>query len=182
MPSIRKAGVRTISPVLAAVFVDDAKALRVAIDKGEPIDERDGEGRTPLCHALVDGRTSLVRALLAAGADPNAVDGKGETPLHLAVRHHRANEARMLLQRGSLVDAQDANGNTPLWRAVFAHQGNEELISLLLENGASPDRANRDGVSPRSLAESVADPEVRHLFVEDISMVPAFPVKRNAKK
>ena len=173
MPTIRKAGVRTISPVLAAIFVDDAKALRAALEKGEPIDERDTEGRTPLFQACADGRTSLVRALLAAGADPNAIDARGETPLHTAVRHHRVNEARLLLQRGALVDSQDANGNTPLWRAVFAHQGNEEAIALLVERGANPDRPNRDGVSPRSLAESVADPEVRQLFDAELAMAPA---------
>jgi ankyrin repeat protein len=77
------------------------------------------------------------------------------------------------LQKVALVDAQDANGNTPLWRAVFAHQGNEELIALLLENGANPERANRDGVTPLSLAEAVADPEVRHLFESDVVFVPA---------
>jgi ankyrin repeat protein len=173
MPSIRKAGARTISPVLAAVFVDDAHALRAAIAQGEPVDARDGEGRTPLFQALLDGRTSLVRALLASGADPNAVDGRGETPLHVAVRLRRASEARLLIQKGALVDAQDANGNTPLWRAVFAHQGNEEVIGTLLEHGANPDRPNRDGVTPRALAESVADPEVRQLLDAQVSMLPS---------
>ena len=153
------------SRLFSAVFVDDRRALEGALRAGENAEVRDADGRTPLFQALVEGRTRLVQALLEFGASASARDHRGETPLHVAARHHRFHEARWLLEHGAEVEAADDAGNTPLHRAVFAQSGSEEIIALLLQAGADPDRANRNGLGARALADQVAPPELRQLFL-----------------
>ena len=56
----------------------------------------------------------MVGALLAAGAEVNAVDKDGDTPLHLASRYGREVVVGALLAAGAEVNAVDNNGKTPL--------------------------------------------------------------------
>ncbi|MEU9510742.1 ankyrin repeat domain-containing protein [Micromonospora sp. NPDC048170] len=65
--------------------VEDVALLRRLCDAGVPIGARDRRGRTALHVAVGDGGTpELVRALLAAGADPHAPDGDDLTARDLA--------------------------------------------------------------------------------------------------
>ncbi|MEU4775337.1 ankyrin repeat domain-containing protein [Micromonospora sp. NPDC023644] len=65
--------------------VEDVALLRRLCDAGVPIGARDRRGRTALHVAVGDGGSpELVRALLAAGADPHAPDGDDLTARDLA--------------------------------------------------------------------------------------------------
>ena len=48
------------------------------------VDMQDGDGRTPLHHACVDGNQEVAEVLLAAKADPRLVDCDGQNPMHWA--------------------------------------------------------------------------------------------------
>jgi ankyrin repeat protein len=65
---------------------------------------------------------------------------------------------------GASVSSRDENGNTALSNAVYAYQGGPDCISLLLDAGADPDLANNYGVSPRSLAQNIANYDTRKFF------------------
>src|SRR3954468_4300093 len=121
----------------------------------------DRYGRTELHYAAREGDPSKVVALLAQGLNPGAPDDDGRTPLHAAVQAWSLPCCVSLLDAGAPVDARDANGNTPLADAVFASRGREDLIKLMRERGAGPTLKNNHGVSPLSLARTIANFDVR---------------------
>lgn len=70
----------------------------------------------PLHVAALFGRSSIVRGLIAAGADPNAADERGARPLHwaTALRGERCRRVvGVLLRRAADPFALDATGRTP---------------------------------------------------------------------
>lgn len=82
---------------------------------------RDCNGSTPLHRAAAMGNPRAVRALIAAGADVNAMDCVGETPLHdsMLVASPSEVEARveivwMLLRACARADVKNHLGKTPL--------------------------------------------------------------------
>jgi len=121
-------------------------------------------GRTPLHYAALDGDAARVRQLLASGLIADAADDNGWTPLHFAAQSNAADATAILLDAGASVDAQEANGNTPLSTAVFNSRGHGEVIKLLRAHGANPHAKNDHGVSPLSLARTIANFDVRQFF------------------
>jgi uncharacterized protein len=105
----------------------------------------------------------LAERLIAEGCEIDRQDSQGWTPLHFAAQEWSVPVASVLIAKGALVDLKDGHGNTPLWRAVFNSRGRGDLIALLLKAGADPDVANAHGVSPRALAETMANFDVKQL-------------------
>jgi hypothetical protein len=56
------------------------------LDAGAAVDVRDDNQQTPLHRAAARGKAPIVEALLARGAEVNAIDGLGRTPLGVALR------------------------------------------------------------------------------------------------
>lgn len=111
----------------------------------------------PPWDAAASGDLVKVRALIEQGAEVNASDANGWTALHFAAQAQSAPVAAELLAAGATVDSPDEHGNTPLWRAVFSHRTEPATLRTLLAAGADPDRDNAHGVSPRALAEHIAN-------------------------
>jgi uncharacterized protein len=134
---------------------------------GATVDSRDPDGRTPLINAVGRGESTTVADLIKRGAAVNAADRRGWTALHMAAESHRVELARVLLDAGAAIESEDAHGNTPLWRAVFVSKGRGEMITFLLARGADRNHSNRHGVSPQSLAETIATSDVAQFFRSD---------------
>jgi ankyrin repeat protein len=124
----------------------------------------DRTGRDHLANAVIDRDMVALKRLLAENCDPNHSDHAGWTPLHFAAQNNDEEAVRMLLKCGASTSVSDEYGNTPLWRAVFSYRGGSECISALLEAGADPDVTNNHGVSPRSLAHTIANNDARKVF------------------
>lgn len=73
-------------------------------------DLRTALGSTPLHLAAMNGDASAMKALLAAGANPNARDNEGATPLHMAAYASRADYVKLLLEAGADPLAKTDNG------------------------------------------------------------------------
>jgi len=97
---------------------------------------------TVLHVAVEKDYSSVVEALLAKGADPNAQDSEGTTPLHLAAGQDSVEIASMLIASGAQIDAKNAFGSTALHIAAF--QGQHDTVDLLVKAGASVDAQEND--------------------------------------
>lgn len=126
----------------------------------------DEYGRTPLHYAAADGKVEEVIRLLAAGANPNAQDDNGWSPLHFAAQAVSPGATEALLAAGAQTELKDSFGNTALSKAVFESRGNGSVIQLLRRAGADPHAANSSGVTPLSLARTIANFNVRQFFTD----------------
>jgi hypothetical protein len=118
-------------------------------------------GDTALHLAAAGYRVEIVRRLLAAGADPNAVRNHRQSgPLHYAADGYingpawdakrQVKTIGVLLDAGAAINAQDKNGAAPLHRAVRTRCA--AAVRFLLKAGADPKLKNKSGSTPFHLA------------------------------
>jgi Ankyrin repeats (3 copies) len=133
---------------------------------------------TPLWYAYARGRNeTLYTYLLSVGASPdncmfaiawyddakaaalfNAHGAKiddvagSDTPFIAAIKWRKFNVAEWFLKNGSNVNFADQEGNTVLFYAV-KRNFQIEYIRLLLQYGANFNKENKEGLSPKKLAE-----------------------------
>jgi ankyrin repeat protein len=119
----------------AARAGDSARVVTLLEASPELLSVKDGDGMTPLHHAVVGGHTELARLLLDRGADVSATDAQGQTPLHLAAYGGDAASTALLLARGAEVMARALRGRTPLFMAVNWGK-NLEVVRRLIAAGA----------------------------------------------
>lgn len=109
--------------------MEGTAALEELLRRGE-IPLEDGRGRTFLAAAADVGRIDVLRALLAAGADPNftGIDDMGQQALPIAIERDNLEAVELLLAHGT-----DPNG-AALTAAVT--RGSAKGLLLLLKAGA----------------------------------------------
>ena len=94
----------------------------------------------------------VVRLLLEASADKDAVMQHGVTALHIAALNGHVDVVRLLLQAGSDLNAamQDGTGATALY--IATQNGHADIVQLLLEAGAEKDTAKQNGATALCIA------------------------------
>jgi ankyrin repeat protein len=100
----------------------------------------------PLQLACKSQGASTVKALIQAGADPNA--GVGDKPIQIACKSGAPEVVPVLLEAGADVDFGEGIGtglelNTPLGRAVYRRH--VPIITMLLKRGANTNACNATG-------------------------------------
>jgi ankyrin repeat protein len=128
-----------------AAAAQHAGAVRVLLEGGADCEGGTYcSGVTPLHRAAAQDATDIVKLLLDAGANVNAVSDLNQQPIHFAVDTTLAggapNATRMLLQAGSDVDGSPKSIR-PLYYAVW--HGHEQTVQALLEARADPTGAER---------------------------------------
>jgi len=157
------------SPLFLAVSTEQLPMVQLLLKfKGDPNLVQDG--RSLLFSSL--GNPEILKALLDAGADANAVDSRTDnrTALLLASGNLQSAAAvELLLQHGANPDLRDDYNNTALHLAA-ADLVEEKVFTLLLDHKANPNLRNRDGETPL------------HLVSRHIRTTPGFPLPAAAEK
>ena len=100
--------------------------LRVLLDAGAAIEDRDPNDITPLLYAASNDRVEVARELIARGANVNAIDWYGRSALWCAI------------------DVRNRDTPTPANGPGTDREGNLALAQLLLEKGADPNTRIRE--------------------------------------
>ncbi len=182
-------------PLHRAVRDNQAERVAQLLAAGANPDVVDDQGRTPLSQAVRAKATDIVaqllaaganpdlatplhkamgmryveggQALLAAGADPNAVAGFGYTPLHEAAGTSLEEGMRMLLAAGADPNARNQRGERPLHIAVQNDAARDIVgapskawvtVEIWLAAGAEPDARMDTGETPLLWASRRDDP------------------------
>jgi len=121
--------------------------------------------RVSLLDAAGAGEIRLVRAQLAAGADPNERNEDGESPLLLAIYGNAPLGAiRVLIGAGADVNAVDNDGNTPLM--IAATDAQLAIVKELVEHKANVNARNKEGDTPLTNAACWGSGKVVRLLIK----------------
>jgi hypothetical protein len=95
------------------------EAVRLLIENGANLNEKDSYGDTPLHCATCKGQIDIVRLLIERGACVNAKNLHGIRPLHYATAEGYIDIARFLIQNGASIIKKDYYDRTPLHYATY---------------------------------------------------------------
>jgi uncharacterized protein len=146
---IRDAAGRT--PLLLATHGNHVEAARLLIAAGADVNAKDDIQDSAYLYAGAHGRTEILKMTLAAGADLKSLNRYGGTALIPACHYGHVDAVKVLLATAVDVDHINRLGWTALLEAVILGDGgpvHTEIVRLLLEAGANPAIADREGVTP----------------------------------
>lgn len=108
------------------------------------------ENNPPLIYAFEIGNPKIFAALIAAGANPNAVHSSGQPLLVEAIQKERTIFAKALIEAGANTNVTNAAGDSLIVLAV--RKVLPELVPLLIERGFSPESKDPSGKTLLQLA------------------------------
>lgn len=138
---------------LEAVKKKEGEKVEQAImDSGQIVNTRDVTSGETALHIVTQRRDlTWLAYLIGKGANVNQADDRGRTALQLAVNLGWREGAEFLVSKGARTNDSNDAGETPLISAV--HRRDLQLMKVLLEAGADPDRADNSGRSARDYAK-----------------------------
>ena len=149
------------SELLAAASQGDAVKIKKLAKTGVKIDERDAYGRTPLHVAAFGAHHAAMRALVEAGADPNALENDDYDIVTIAAVANDVRTLKLALALGaSAKNITSRYDGTALIAA--AHLGHAEVVRILIRAGAPLDHVNNLGWTAVIEAIVLGDGGPRH--------------------
>jgi ankyrin repeat protein len=141
------------TPLMWASYAGHLEVARWLLDRGAAVNERDPCGETALHLALFEG-TPATGLRLQRGADPTIADAWDWTSLTTATAWWGALETVWCLldhpSVAAILNHRDRGGKTALWWACCMGRGG--VVRALLEKGADPTIADKDGTTPMAAA------------------------------
>lgn len=131
------------TPLMRAAKGHDLKAMKILLDAGASAKALQDDGAGVL-HVMASGRSArndedlavereMLEALIAAGADVNAVTADKQTAVHRAARSANGRFITLLFEHGARLDAKDKDGHTAFDLAANPGRGNNPEIAALLK-------------------------------------------------
>lgn len=146
------AELRAYTGLLAAAAKGDAAEIARLVAGGAKPDVRDGYRRTPLHVSAYRRQHEAMRALVKAGADPNALEADRYDIVTIASVADDVPTLRLALELGaSAKNVTSRYDGTALIAA--AHLGHDEVVRTLIRAGAPLDHVNNLGWT--ALIESI---------------------------
>jgi ankyrin repeat protein len=123
-----------LTPLMYAAILNDAPLIKLLLDNGANIDDKDTHKLTALQHAVIENSETAYELLTAKGADIETKDERGFSALFLAVVMSNEQAYKFFVEHNAIVDTTDNQGNTPL--IVAALYDNMKARNFLLKNNA----------------------------------------------
>ncbi len=109
-------------------------------------------GITPLFFPVLHGDIDVARALIDAGADPNAMIFNGFFPLYAAAESGNLDAVKLLVNSGATIDKKSPSGRTALREAIESKRF--DVVVYLIVKGADINSWTNDGSSILEAATS----------------------------
>ena len=143
----------------AAIYAENLEVVQALIDGGVDLDVKNSYGNTPLHIAISYGRTSIVRALIAAGSNlENNSNFRGVTPLHVATENGYIAIVNVLITSGANLESENIVRITPLFLAIG--RGYTAIVKALITAGANINHKMLYGKSPLDYAAKEGRTEI----------------------
>jgi hypothetical protein len=148
--------------LFAAAAQGDAAQVKALAAKGAKVDAKDGHGRTPLHVAAYGSKHDAMRALVASGANPNALENDRYDIVTIAAVANDISTLKVALELGcgpkNITSRYDG---TALIAA--AHLGHADVVRTLIRAGAPLDHVNNLGWTAVIEAIVLGDGGLRHI-------------------
>lgn len=140
------------TPLHLAVEKGHIEIVDLLLANNADINARDYSGRTPLFLAIATRWPEIARTLREAGADASVCTERGTSLLFVALQRDDHEAVHWALDNGVDVNAKRTDAEHATALILAASEGNLEMVELLLERGAEPNIANKDGMTALDLA------------------------------
>lgn len=158
-----------------AVYDGDVEYVKNLIDRGFPVDKRDGSERTATHIAAYQSHDAILKLLIEAGADINALEYMHYDVITIAAVANDLALLKLALQLGGNPgNVTSLYDGTALIAA--AHLGHAEVVSVLLEAGAPVDHVNNLGWT--ALLEAVILGDGSENYIKTVSHLLAHKANR----
>jgi uncharacterized protein len=155
------------TPLLLAVANDHTDAATALIDAGASINAQAANHDTPWLLAGALGRAELLRWMIPKGPDFSIRNRYGGNALIPACERAHVEAVKVLLTSRINVDHVNNLGWTCLLEIVVLGDGGPrhiEVAKLVLDAGANPNIADKDGVTPLQHARRKGQREIARLI------------------
>ncbi|KAK6036231.1 ankyrin repeat protein, partial [Cooperia oncophora] len=166
METLKNLSIQGLSPLHLAIINHDVQMVRILLQRGADVNQR--------CYGAFfcadDQKSSRTDSLeheyvdLTTNTNYTGTMYFGEYPLSFAVSMNQPDLFRLLVAKKANLNAQDTNGNTALHLCVIHEQ--IEMLKMALEAGARLNIANKQSLTPLTLAAKLAKKKLFNIILE----------------
>uniref|UniRef100_A0A0D2XBS5 Nephrocystin 3-like N-terminal domain-containing protein n=1 Tax=Fusarium oxysporum (strain Fo5176) TaxID=660025 RepID=A0A0D2XBS5_FUSOF len=128
-----------------AFYYKQHSAIRLLIEHGANVNEKDPEGWTPLIQAICEKNEDLVWLLIKKGAQVDQKDAKGWLPLHYAIEFRSTGVVWLLILNGA--DVKLRHINIPNVLDLALQKAEYSFAWLLCQHGADINEVDEKGMT-----------------------------------
>ncbi len=162
------------TPLLVlAAYSSKLEMVQLVLNRGADVNIAQEPGITALSVAAATNNVHMLDLLLAHGADINYRARQGDSVLMLACSQNSIDAVQVMLAMKADPNLADINGVTPLIYTIARCKEPEIISQMLLEHGANPNAAMKDGTTALMAAAMQGSANCVRLLLEhgaDLSM------------